>query len=130
MKSRGRSVPGIVATLVVAGALLAPAVSEAAAFLTKKKADRRYLGNTTVVKSTATVGQFGSVILTAMCPPGKQAVGGGAESPAFRTSSSGGMDMTENAPVQSGSRSVGWTIEAATVGSMPVDITVVAICSP
>jgi hypothetical protein len=119
-----------IAAMIVAGAILTPAVSGAAAFLTKKKADRRYLGNTTVVKSTATVGPFGRVTLTVMCPPGQQAVGGGAESPAFRTSSSGGMDMTENAPVQSGSRSVGWTIEAATVGGMPVDITAVAICSP
>ncbi|MGH2676874.1 MAG: hypothetical protein ACRDHB_00755 [Actinomycetota bacterium] len=121
----------LIAGILVGSAVLAPTVSGAAAFLTKKKADKRYLGNTTVVKSTATVGIFSGISLTATCPAGQQAIGGGAESPAFRSSTSGGMDITENKPLLSGARSVGWVIEAVNVGSPgPTEISAVAICVP
>ncbi len=125
-----RAVGGVVAAVLVAAAFLTPAVSEAAAFLTRTKGDKRYLGNTSVVKTTATVGGFSGVSLTATCPSGQQAVGGGAESPAFRTSSSGGMDVTENKPLLSGTRSVGWVIEAVNVSPAPIEISAVAVCSP
>jgi hypothetical protein len=127
-----RSVPGMMVAILVAGAILTPAVSGAAAFLTKARGDKRYLGNTSVVKSTATVPPDTGVALTASCPLGKQAVGGGAESPAFRSagSTNSGMVITENKPIQSGTRSVGWTIEGTNLGSAPLNISAVAVCSP
>lgn len=127
-----RSIPRAMLATVVAAAILTPAVSGAAAFLTKKKADKRYLGNTSVAKSTATVPPGTGTALTATCPSGQQAVGGGAESPGYYAGGPIGQVMVimESKPEQNGTRSTGWTIEAINLGTAPLEISAVAVCVP
>jgi hypothetical protein len=126
-----RRLPAVVASLIVAGIILTPAIGGAAAFLTKQKGDKRYLGNTSTVRTSAQVPASSGVTLTATCPPGKQAIGGGAESPVFLTSSSQtGMLILENKPVGVG-RPNAWVVEAFNITSGgPIEITAVAVCAP
>lgn len=129
-----RVLPGVIALTILAGALLAPTVSTAAAFLTKKKGDKRYLQNTTVVKNTTSAAASGDpgyiVTVTATCPPGYQAVGGGVESPGFLTSTNPqGMVLIENKPMPTGPKPTSWEVEAANIGPAPMPITAVAVCS-
>ena len=135
-RNKGRRVwrvlPGVIALTILAGALLAPTVSGAAAFLTKKKGDKRYLQNTTTVKTTTTVPPSGIVLISATCPPGYQAVGGGAESPAFFSAGSpnDGMVILENKPMPTGPKPNSWELEVLNIGSTnPLAISAVAVCS-
>jgi hypothetical protein len=98
--------------------------------LTKKKADKKLLQNTTIVQQTGTVGMPNASPVSVNCPAGSQAVGGGADSPAF-VGGGGGMDariMFESRPIQSGARSVGWYVEAVGAGA-GTQVTVYAVCS-
>jgi hypothetical protein len=123
-----RRLPGLVAVMIVAGIILTPAIGEAAAFLTKAKADRRYLQNTTTARTSQFTAPSTIVSLTATCPPGTQAIGGGGESPTILTSTSNaGMILLENKPV-GGPRPTGWFIEALNF-SQAQEITAVAVCS-
>ena len=126
-----RSVPALVATIIVAGAVLTPTVSGAVAFITKARAEKRYLNNTSVVKSTTTVPSGDIVRVTATCAPGLQAIGGGAESPAFHPGTTPGeaMVIVENKPTPTGPRPNAWEVEAANLGSNPLAISAVAVCS-
>jgi hypothetical protein len=124
-----RRLPALVAIMIVAGIVLTPAIGGAAAFLTKAKADRRYLQNTSTVRSSAVTAPTTSATLTATCPPGLQAIGGGAESPAFLTSTSNqGMLILENKPIGA-ARPSAWYVEAFNIGSTPIEISAVAVCS-
>jgi hypothetical protein len=118
----------LVAVAIVAGAtLIAPTVGNTATFLTKRKANRLYLGNTVIVSTTATLAPQTGQAVTVQCPPGRQAVDGG-----FVTDvslSSGGSLPTESYPVPSGARSVGWTVEAFNSDSASHPVTVHAVCS-
>lgn len=126
-----RVLPGVIALTILAGALLAPTVSGAAAFLTKKKGDKRYLQNTTTVKTTTTVPSGDIVVISATCPPGYQAVGGGAESPAFLSAATPGQGMVilENKPMPTGPKPTTWELEVYNIGSDPLAISAVAVCS-
>jgi hypothetical protein len=94
--------------------------------VTKKKADRKFLQNTTVAQQTFTVGGGSVSQLSVNCPAGFQAVGGGIDSPSLYPS--GIVIATEQRPIQAGPRSVGWYVEAA--GSGPgTTVTVYAVCS-
>jgi hypothetical protein len=96
--------------------------------LTKKKADKKFLQNTTVVQQTGAAGGTQAVPMSVNCPPGFQAVGGGADSPAVYTGGSDAAIMFESRPVQSGARSVGWYVEVIGVGTGQ-NVTVYAVCS-
>jgi len=112
---------------------LAITPTTAAQFLTKQKADKRYLGNTSEVTNSAVVGPFEGASITAVCPPGRQAVGGGADSPAAVTTIpvTQGMFLAESKPVMAGGRSVGWNAEVINLSmSDPSTITVHAVCVP
>ena len=127
-----RSLPGLIAALIVAGAVLTPAVSGAAAFLTKAKGDKRYLQNTTVAKSTTTVPPSTIVKITATCPAGYQAIGGGAESAAFASQATPfGFVIAESKPIPTGPRPTSWELEVAHSfpAGVPLDVTAVAVCS-
>jgi hypothetical protein len=125
-----RAIPLILVGLVAGAFLLSPAVGQAAAFLTKKKADRRYLGNNTVLTTTATVGSDDGTSVTVPCPPRQQATGGGVDSPLFGASSMEAILIQESKPVQSGARTSGWNVEVYNNTSAPVSITAYAVCSP
>lgn len=127
-----RSVPLLLAGIIGGAAVLSPVMGSAAAFLTKKKADRRYLGNSAVV--TTTINHPGAPnpgTGTVSCPPGRQALSGGADSPLFLgdTGGSQGMLITETSPVVSGARANGWRVEFIT-GSDPTSVTIHAVCAP
>jgi hypothetical protein len=126
-----RSVPTIIATVIVAAAVLAPTVSGAAAFLTKKRAEKRYLGNTTISRSTTTVPNGDLARITVTCPPGFQAIGGGAESPAFfpDTTPMDAMIILENKPMPAGPKPTSWEVEVANLGGSPQQISAQAVCS-
>lgn len=125
-----RSVPALIATIIVAGAVLTPTVSGAVAFITKARAEKRYLNNTTVVRSTTTVPSGEIVRITATCAPGFQAIGGGAESPAFfPTTTNDAMVIAENKPTPTGPKPNAWEVEAANLGANPLQISAVAVCS-
>jgi hypothetical protein len=125
-----RVVLGLTAAAVAVGAL-AMTPAGAAKFLTKKKAERRYLGNTTVATNTVTVPDQDGATITVPCPAGLQAVGGGADSPEFNESSSlDGVVLLERKPQISGGRSVAWITEVVNVSDGPVQVTAHAVCSP
>jgi hypothetical protein len=126
-----RSVPLLLAGIIGGAAVLTPVVGSAAAFLTKKKADRRYLGNSAVVTTTVNVpGGATSGSGTVSCPPGRQALSGGADSPFFLGDNpSQGMILTESRPVVTGARATGWYAEFVT-GSDPTTVIVHAVCAP
>jgi hypothetical protein len=127
-----RSLPAILAGLIVGAAMLTPAVSGAAAFLTKKKADKRYLGNTTIVTSTSNIPAESAAALTVTCPAGRQATDGGADSPFFVASplSMEGVVLTESKPVMTGARATGWYVELFTGTGTTYSATVYAVCAP
>ena len=127
-----RSVPLLLAGIIGGAAVLTPVVGSAAAFLTKKKADRRYLGNSAVVTTTVNVpgGSTTSGSGTVSCPPGRQALSGGADSPFFLGDGTGqGMILTESRPVMTGARATGWYAEFIT-GTDPTTVIVHAVCAP
>lgn len=120
----------LVAVAIVAGAtLIAPTVGNTATFLTKRRANKLYLGNTVIVSSTATLAPATGQAITVMCPPGRQAVDGGFIGDATGTSLQGTL-LVESYPVTSGARSVGWVIEAINNDSSnPHSGTAQAVCS-
>ena len=104
-------------------------VGMAAKEVTKKKADRKLLQNTTIVQQTFTVGDETASPLTVLCPAGQQATGGGIDSPALLTE--GGSDAMvpfEQRPVITNGRSTGWYAEVAGEGT-GVTATIYAVCS-
>ncbi len=130
---RGTRVPALVAGILVGAAMLTPAVSGAAAFLTKAKADKRYLGNTSVVTSAATYPTSSAGSLTVSCPPGWQATNGGMDSPSFVPVlfSSEFVILAETKPVLTGSRATGWSVEFYTGSSGgPYSVTAYVVCAP
>jgi hypothetical protein len=116
--------------VMVGAALITPAVGQAAKALTKKKANKLYLGNTTIVSNTVTLDPDTGQVITVLCPAGLQAVDGGFTG---TTDTTGGFVdgylPLESYPVLSGARSVGWTSEAVNTGSSASPATVVAVCS-
>jgi hypothetical protein len=125
-----RSVPLIVAGLVAGALVLAPAVGQAAAFLTKKKADRRYLNNNTVLTVPAIVSNGDGAVVTVTCPPGQQATGGGVDSPLFGDDAGSSILIQESKPVVTGTRTSGWNVEVLNNTMAPTSITAYAVCSP
>ncbi|MGH2655077.1 MAG: hypothetical protein ACRDHV_12125 [Actinomycetota bacterium] len=114
----------------VAGAvLIAPTVSQAAAFLTKQKANKLYLGNTTVVSSSTTLAPDQGATVTVLCPPGFQAIDGGGLGGSYDTATGEAVLQLESYPVAAGSRPVGWTVEYANTTSNPVQVDAQAVCS-
>jgi hypothetical protein len=99
--------------VLVGAAILTPAVSGAAAFLTKQKANKLFLGNITEVTTLSTVANNTGQSLTVLCPPGQQAVGGGARSPGtvIAGTEPNVMFVLESYPVINGGRPIGWTVE-------------------
>ncbi|MGH2674697.1 MAG: hypothetical protein ACRDH1_04710 [Actinomycetota bacterium] len=126
--------PLSIMAILVGAAIITPSVSGAAAFLTKQKANKLFLGNTTILTQTQNVPDNQGRQITVLCAPGQQATGGGANSPALVTdlaTQTQIMILLESAPVNAGGRSVGWQIEAV-VGSPDtgsLDVTAYAICS-
>lgn len=98
--------------------------------VTKKKGDKKFLQNTVIVQQTFTVGGSQVSPLSVPCPPGFQAVGGGVDSPALYDPGGSGdlLIATEQRPILSGTRSVGWYVEAAGSGAATTP-TVYAVCS-
>jgi hypothetical protein len=94
--------------------------------VTRKKADRKFLQNTTIVQQSFTVGGSQVSQLSVPCPAGSQADGGGIDSPASYPT--GVVIATEQRPIQAGARSVGWYVEAAGSGA-GTSVTVYAVCS-
>lgn len=126
-----RGITGIVAAILAVGALaITPAL--AAKFLTKQKADKRYLGNTAVATTVMQVPTQQGVSITVLCPGGRQATGGGASSPAFISSNTNaeGMILLERKPFMSGGRSVGWVSEVVNATPNTLEITGYAVCAP
>jgi hypothetical protein len=102
--------------LLAVGALaIGPAGAADQKGLTKKKADKRYLQNTTLASNTVNVPPDTGVVITALCPPGMQATDGGNDSPSTFTSAGDFIIMTESYPVLGGARSVGWQVEVVNV---------------
>jgi hypothetical protein len=95
--------------------------------VTKKKADRKFLQNTTIVQQNFPVVSDQVTPLSVPCPPGFQAVGGGVDSPSPNNPN---IDMiaTEQRPILSGSRATGWYVEAAGQDA-GASVTVYAVCS-
>lgn len=125
-----RGVALLVAGLIAGAAVLTPALGSAAAFLTKKKGDKRYLQNTSVV--TTSVNSPGATpgSGTVNCPAGRQALSGGADSPFFLGSSMGeGMIIMETRPVPTSGRATGWYVEFIT-GTNPTPVTIHVVCAP
>jgi hypothetical protein len=125
-----RSVPLSLAAILIGAVILTPAVSGAATFLTKAKAKKLFLENTSVVTTTATVGPSSGTAITVSCPAGRQAVGGGVDSPAppLQSGSTSLLILNESRPIQSGARSVGWYMEIAELGQQQT-ATAYAVCS-
>jgi hypothetical protein len=125
-----RSVPLSLAAILIGAVILTPAVSGAATFLTKAKARKLFLENTNVVVTSGPVASSSGTSFTLNCPPGMQAVGGGADSPAppLQSGSTALLLLNENKPIQSGARSIGWYVEVANLGD-PQTVTAYAVCS-
>jgi hypothetical protein len=123
-----------VAGVIVLSTLISPGVSSALAVFTMQKAAKISLGNTvTVTQAGTTDGTGGATFHTAtiLCPPGHQALDGGADSPAIAgTSPDGYTWLTSSAPVNSGGRSVGWYVELIDGTSSPTAFTAYAVCAP
>jgi hypothetical protein len=128
-----RSLPALVAGILVGAAILTPLLGSAAAFLTKKKADRRYLGNTSIVTSTSTVLPGSPASLSVSCPPGLQATSGGVDSPTTigPVFSMDFVIVAETRPIVTGTRATGWIVEVFTGSDGgPYTVTVHSVCSP
>ena len=126
---RWRSLPLILAGLIAGAVLLSPAVGEAATFLTKKKGDKRYLQNTAVATVQGAVPDNDGATIDVLCPAGRQATGGGVDSPIVSTNSNF-MLIDESKPILSGTRSIGWNVEVVNLSGAPVTATVYAVCAP
>jgi methylthioribose-1-phosphate isomerase len=129
---RLRTVAIAVAGLIAGAAVLTPAVSGAAAFLTKQKARKLFLENTTVSSAPTTVQPSEGAAIQVLCPAGQQATNGGADSPIDSTSSGtlgDNMILDESKPIQSGARSIGWYVEVANLTSNPITASAYAVCS-
>jgi hypothetical protein len=128
-----RSVPMWLVAVLVGGAILTPAIGGAATFLTKQKAKRLFLENTVEITQTQSIPAGEARQITVLCPPGRQATGGGADSPALVTSGSGATELMiilDSVPVNAGGRSVGWTVEVFAQSSGPsLNVTASAVCS-
>ncbi|MGH2655071.1 MAG: hypothetical protein ACRDHV_12095, partial [Actinomycetota bacterium] len=127
-----RSLPLSIVAILVGAAIITPSVSGAAAFLTKQKANKLFLGNTTILSQVQSVPDQQGRQFSILCPPGQQATGGGANSPAtFGPGATTVMILLESAPINAGGRSVGWQVEAVvgTGGTGNLDVTAYAICS-
>jgi hypothetical protein len=131
-----RSVPMSIMAILVGAVVLTPAIGGAATFLTKRQGNKLFLGNTADVTTSQTFASNTGGQMTVLCPAGRQATGGGANSPALVTG--GGSPTTalmltlESAPVTSEGRSVGWTVEVFGATSAPggsLTITAHAVCS-
>jgi hypothetical protein len=118
-----------VGALAVGALAITPAT--AGKFLTKKKASNRYLGNTSEVTTTVSVAPNDGAQIQVLCPPGQQAVGGGADSPRFigNPSDTEFMLILESDPLFSGGRATGWSMEVLSTGSNPVPVTAHVVCS-
>ena len=128
-RMRWRSLPLILVGLIAGAFLLSPAVGQAAAFLTKKRGDRRFLGNTVVVTAQATVATMNGASINVPCPSGRQATGGGLDSP-ITTTNSEFVLIQESKAILSGARSVGWNVEVLNVSSTSaVTVTAYAVCA-
>ncbi|HYZ10780.1 MAG TPA: hypothetical protein VE962_02685 [Actinomycetota bacterium] len=125
-----RSVPLSILAILVGAVMLTPAVSGAAAFLTKAKAKKLFLENTRVVTTTAAVGPSSGTAVTLNCPAGMQAVGGGVDSPAppLQSGSTSLLLLNESRPIPSGARSIGWYLEITELGDAQT-ATAYAVCS-
>lgn len=127
-----RSVPLLLAGIIGGAAVLSPVMGSAATFLTKRKGDRLFLQNSSIVTSTVTQPPSSYGTASVSCPPGQQALSGGADSPFFLgAGTSDGMILTESKPTPSSGRATGWTVEflvGSTAGGTPV--TVHAVCAP
>jgi hypothetical protein len=120
-----------VALLAMGALAVTPAT--AGKFLTKKRGDKRFLGNTTEVTTTTNLPPETGAVVTALCPPGRQATGGGASTPYNwpGSPSQEAIITTESKPVLSGSRSVGWTSEVINASpSTTIPVTAEAVCAP
>jgi hypothetical protein len=129
---RLRSLALAVAAVIAGAAVLTPAVGQAAAFLTKQKARKLFLENTTVATAQAVVASGQGAAIQVNCPPGLQATNGGVDSPIVSGSSGGTNDsllLDETKPIQSGARSIGWYVEVANTTSNPLTVTAYAVCS-
>jgi hypothetical protein len=127
-----RSVPTWIVAVLVGGAILTPAISGAATFLTKQKAKKLFLENTVEITQTVSIPDSESRQITVLCPPGRQATGGGADSPALVTVGSATeiMIILDSLPVNAGGRSVGWQVDVFVQSSGPsLDVTASAVCS-
>lgn len=127
-RMRWRSLPLILVGLIAGAFLLSPAVGQAAAFLTKKRGDRRFLGNTVVVTAQATVATSSGATINVPCPAGRQATGGGADSPHTSDNSSATL-IQESKAIQTGARSTGWNVEIINLSAPTTTFTAYAICS-
>ncbi len=120
-----------VALLAMGALAVTPAT--AGKFLTKKRGDKRYLGNTTEVTSSSSLAPDTGAVVTVLCPPGQQAAGGGASSP-YQYPGSPSQEAiitTETKPVVSGGRSVGWTSEVVNASpTTTIQVTAKAVCVP
>jgi hypothetical protein len=127
---RWRSLPLILVGLIAGAFLLSPAVGQAAAFLTKQRGDRRFLGNTVVVTAQAgPVATGDGESINVMCPGTRQATGGGLDSPHASTNSSAAL-IQESKAIQVGTRSRGWNVEIYNLSGPPTTFTAYAVCSP
>ena len=126
---RWRSLPLILVGLIAGAFVLSPAVGQAAAFLTKKKADKRYLGNNIVVTAQKLVPSNEGGTIDVLCPPGRQATGGGVDTPAQADPSAGSMVIDESKPILSGTRSIGWNVEVVNGTPALLQFTAYAVCA-
>lgn len=123
-----RSVPVLLAGIIGGAAVLTPAMGSAAAFLTKAKADKRYLGNSAIVTQTTSVPASSGGTLSVNCPSGQQALSGGVDAPGNLVTGSDGVLTMESRPIVAG-RAVGWYAEVFT-GSNPAQVTIYVVCAP
>ena len=114
---------------VAGAALIAPGVSQAAAFLTKQKANKLYLGNTTVVSTSMTLAPDQGATGTVLCPPGFQAIDGGGLGGSYNTSTGDSVLTLESYPVPAGARPVGWSVEWVNQTPNPAQVDTQAVCS-
>ena len=123
---RRRAVAILVLALMLGSA--GSGIGTAAVGVTKKKADRKFLQNTTIVQQPFTVTQTTTATTAQVsCPAGWQATGGGADSPVVY-SGSDVFIIFESRPILAGARAVGWYVEVVGTGAA-ANGTVYAVCS-
>ncbi|HEX2025418.1 MAG TPA: hypothetical protein VHH92_03380, partial [Actinomycetota bacterium] len=102
--ARWRSVAVITLGLMVGS--VGTGIGIAAIGVTKKRADRKFLQNTTVVQQSFTVAGGTATAGQVSCPAGRQATGGGVDSPLVYNGSET-LITFESRPIMAGARSVG-----------------------